>query len=111
MGCITPQAAIVARTVDAVAERNAMRKEKKAGRKKQDARKRVAANESAAEPGEKRRQRRGSTSSTPSTERTPVEDVEGQTMKPEYTYELTAGMDKNFRRLGGLLASLVLNQA
>jgi len=56
--------------------------------------------------GVKKRQQEGSTSSTLSTDTTlaeDVEDVEGQA----YEWQMEAGLDRNFRQVGKLLASLV----
>src|SRR4051812_17571659 len=54
---------------------------------------------------------RASTPSTPSTQPLPeesVEGVEGRRKLPQYHWQMEAGLGKNFRQLGRLLASLTL---
>lgn len=52
-----------------------------------------------------------STPTTASTEKRPVESVEaveGQSRKPQYEWQMEAGLDRNFQQVGKLLASLGL---
>jgi len=58
----------------------------------------------------KRRSKRPSSSSTPSTAKRTVEDVEGLpgSKKPEFTWRMEAGLDRNFVGVGKLLSSLTM---
>ncbi len=85
--------------------RNAVTKKK--GKKRADT---AAANGAVPARAKKAHQQRASAPSTPSTQFRLVEDVEdvdGQAKKPRYQYELKAGMSRNFRQLGKLLASVM----
>ncbi|MBL8797208.1 MAG: hypothetical protein JNM56_25120 [Planctomycetia bacterium] len=59
-------------------------------------------------PAAKRNHQRTSTTSTGKNGTKRVEGVEGKRGKPEYHWQMEAGLDKNFSRLGKLLAGLGL---